>query len=226
MGFAHHGVPEQKANRSADHQHHKRTKCFGFVLVFEVQVKRGGHPTKQHEHFVQITHRNVTDICAYQITFIPAYQRANECHADSHPGDFGAQRFKCMTLVFTEHAQPVKTSGHEKQHAHPQNRRLTGQKVFEPEHLIGPGQAAGAIYLIRRNTKQRKTHDKHHQHTQRPPEPGKRNRSRHGGDQNAFLVHVHKTVVARKGKQAAGNNQRSKNPVKHIAPCKVAFVQG
>jgi hypothetical protein len=36
-----------------------------------------------------------------------------------------------------EHANPVERGAHEEQHAHPQDGRLAGQEVLEPEDLLG-----------------------------------------------------------------------------------------
>ena len=163
MGFTHHRVPEQKTHRSADYQHHKSTQRPGFVLVFKVKVKRGRHPAEQHKHLVQIANRDVADVSTNQIAFIPPHHGANQRHAHCHPGDFGPHGVKRGTganvhaLSFgiglfppRKHADPVKNCAHEKQHAHPQNGRLAGQKILEPEHLLGPAQ----IPLVGRNAQQ------------------------------------------------------------------------
>ena len=203
MGFADHGVPEQKTDRAADHQHDKSAQRAGLVLSFKIQVKGRCHPRKQHEHFVQIADRNVTDIGANQVALVPAHQRANQGHADAGPGDFRAQRFERRAVAGTaggrgiarKHAEPVKNRAHEKQHAHPQNRRLARQKILEPKHLLGPRQIA----LIRADAQQRKAADHQHQDAQGSPEPAQRNRRRNGRQQNAFFIDIHVSVVACKG---------------------------
>ena len=85
MRAAHQGVPEQKAHRRADHQHHKRPEGTGFVVHLEVQVKSRRQPAKQDKHFVQITHRNMAHIGPQQVAFIPAHQRAHQRHGHRHP---------------------------------------------------------------------------------------------------------------------------------------------
>ena len=83
MGFTDDGVPEQKSYRAADHQHHEGAQRASVVLRFKVEVKGRRHPAKQHKHFVQVADRNVPDVGADQIAFIPAHQRADERHDSS-----------------------------------------------------------------------------------------------------------------------------------------------
>jgi len=134
MRFTHDGVPQQKSHGSTDDQHDKCPQRSGFVLRFKVQIERSGHPRKQHKHFIQVADRDMTDIRADQIAFIPAHHGADERHANGHPGNgrphdvkgsasAHIQAFTCGVgrLAARKHADPVKNRAHEKQHAHPQN---------------------------------------------------------------------------------------------------------
>jgi hypothetical protein len=65
--------------------------------------------------------------------------------------------------------------------------RLAGQKVLEPEHLLGARQAALVGQMA--SSENAATHQ--HQHAQRPPEPAQPDGRRHCANQDGLLVHVH-----------------------------------
>ena len=84
--LTHQGVPEQKAHRCTDHQHHKCTQSTGFVLSFVVQVKRRCHPAEHDEDFVQVAHGDVANVWAQLVAFIPAHQGTDQGQTHRHPG--------------------------------------------------------------------------------------------------------------------------------------------
>ena len=137
--FTHHGVPEQKPHCGADHQHDKRAHGSGVVLSLKIQVKRGRQPAEQHEHLVQVADGDVPDVCANQVTLVPAHHRASQRHGDGHPGHPRADHLHSGAFHLGKHAQPIKNGAHEKQHAHPQDSRLAGQKVLEPKYGFSSG---------------------------------------------------------------------------------------
>ena len=187
--LTHHRVPKQETHRRADHQHHKRAQAAGVVPRFKIQIKRRRHPAKQHKNFVQVAYGNMPNVRAQQIAFIPPHHGANQRHTDSHPCQARADQLHRAALAFGKNAQPVETGAHRKQHTHPQNRRLAGDEILEPEDLFGIGQ----ITLVSNNAPQRGSRHQHHQHSKWPPKPTQRNGTGQRQQQNDFLVAVHRT---------------------------------
>ena len=121
-----HGVPEQETHCGAHDQHDKSTQRSGLVLRFKIQVEKRRHPTKHDEHFIQITDRDVPDICAQQVAFKPAHHRSGQRHGDGHPHQTRGDQLPAVGTALGENSHPIESSRHKEQHAHPQNRGLAG----------------------------------------------------------------------------------------------------
>ena len=225
MCTTHHAVPDQETHRRTHHQHHKRTHGTGFVLRLKVKVKHGGQPAEQNKHLVQIADGDVSNVAAQQITFIPSHHGADQGHRHRHPSQAGTDQLHRGALFGGKHAQPIKGGAHEKQHAHPQNSRLAGKKVFEPKHRFGPRQSGAALSLIGPDTQQRKCGHGYHQALQRPPKPTQPDDRRYGSQQDAFFIHVHRIKITRKNEQSPTYNQGSEEPIQGAAPGEIAFIQ-
>ncbi len=226
LRLARHRVPKQKSHSGADHKQYESAECARVVVLLVIQVEQRGDPAEQHKHFIEVADRDMAHVHTHQIAFVPAHHGADQRHAHRHPGQARADQRQRGTLAARGHAKPVKGGAHEEQHAHPQNRRLAGEKVFEPEHRFGPRQLPLAVDLVGRNGEQGCSGHHQHQRAQRSPKPAQRHERRNRCQQDAFFVHIHIGCVALEGEQAARSHDRGEQPVKPVAPRKHALIEG
>ena len=213
VGLAHDRVPEQESDGGTDHQHDKGAQRAGLVLIFEIQIERRGHPAEQDKHFIEIADRDVANVGPQQVAFIPAHHGADQCHADRRPCQPRSDQRHGGALAARDDPQPVEDRAHEKEHAHPQDRRLAGKEVLQPEDTFGAGQAAG----IGNDRQQGEPGHDQHQHPQRAPEPAQPNRGGNRPQQDALLVPVHVGRIAREREQCARHDNSGEQPVEPAA---------
>ena len=78
-------VPEQESDSRADDQHHESTERSCFIARFKIQIERGRDPAEEHEHLIQIAHRNMADVGPDQVALVPAHHGADQRHCYGDP---------------------------------------------------------------------------------------------------------------------------------------------
>ena len=226
MRFTRNGVPQQKAYSSSHDQHGERAHASGLVAVFVVQVVGSREPGEENKHFVEVAHRDVANIGAHEVAFVPAHKRTHQSQRHSGPGELGANTLKAIgVLLRRKNTQPVKACAHEEQHTHPQNGGLAGQQVFEQEHRVGTRLDTHTIGLIQPHSQQAQHGHRDRELTQRRPEPGQCNERGHNANQNRNFVAVHEFVEQHIGIDTACRAQSGKNPIPRRTAGKVPRAQ-
>ncbi len=178
-------VPKQEAGGGRHDQQHKRAQLPRLVLLFVIQVKQCGDHIEQNEHLIQIRYRNMTDISPQQIRLIPAHQHAGKTHHHSGPAQFTANR--TAEIRFRKQSAPVKQCRQIKQCAHPQNRGLARQQIFEQELLVRHVERA----TIQVDRNQTQTCQQRNQPAQWFPIPAKPCKGWRGQYQDDLFVIIH-----------------------------------
>ncbi|MOA35817.1 hypothetical protein D3C78_1573010 [compost metagenome] len=124
MRLAVEGVPQDEADRGADHQQHEGADLAHRELGLVVQIHQRGDQAEQDEHFVQVGDRDAANVRRDQVALVPAGEQAGQREHRRRPGQAAAHAHQQAGAG--EGAGPVQHGGKEEQRAHPHERRLAG----------------------------------------------------------------------------------------------------
>ncbi len=149
----------------------------------------------------------MADVGADQVGLVPAHQHAGEAEHHRRPAQLGADRG--AEIGARQQAAPVEQRGQEEHRAHPQDRRLAGQQVFQEKLRLAismsPPYSATADKAVSASNG--------HQRAHRLPVPAEPGEGRRRGQQDGFFVVVHVGTVTIQGEQRAGQQCRRVQPV-------------
>ena len=207
VGLAGEAVPQQEGHRRRDHQQHEGAHPPGGVAAFVEQVEQAGDQREQHEHLVEVAHRDVAHVGADQVALVPAHQQPGGAHRDRAPGEGRAGLLGKVGAG--QQAQPVGAGGDEDEGAHPHDRRLAGDEVLEEEHLLGPGEVA----LVERDAAQRQGRRGNEEDPEGLPGPADGRQARHHQQQDGLVVNVHEAAVLAQREHRAAGQREGEQPV-------------